>query len=181
MLSFHSVLDLPFSFCYHSSLYLSTEIYTKYIWRVKGPGPSSGHYLSTIQPPSCPTLFQEQHICEAIALTSHMIAAPSGAVVSVNVALHQAACSNVVVGDRASAFDVCQDSACVFAARVQTPLVLVSLHVQGEVVRSGKGARADGALEGLGARVLPVMARQLIRTGETPVAAVPRAPVRLLT
>lgn len=76
---------------------------------------------------------------------------------------------------------VYQDSVCVFAARVQTPLVLVSLHVQGEVVRSGEGARADGALEGFGARVLPVMARQLVRTSKTPVAAVPRAPVGLLT
>lgn len=78
---------------------------------------------------------------------------------------------------------VCQDSACVFVVcvRVQTPLVLVSLHVQGEVVGSGEGARADGALEGFGACVLPEMARQLIRTCEAPVAAVPRAPVRLLT
>lgn len=76
---------------------------------------------------------------------------------------------------------MCQDSACVFVARVQALLVLVSLHVQGEVVGSGKGARADGALEGFGACVLPVMTRQLIRTSETPVAAVPRAPVGLLT
>lgn len=59
-------------------------------------------------------------------------------------------------------------------------LVLVSLHVQGEVVGSGEGARADGALEGFGARVLPEVTRQLVRTSETPVAAVPRAPVRLL-
>lgn len=74
----------------------------------------------------------------------------------------------------------CQDSACVFGV-CATPLVLVSLHVQGEVVGSGEGARADGALEGFGARVLSEMARQLIRTCEAPVAAVPRAPVRLLT
>lgn len=64
---------------------------------------------------------------------------------------------------------------------VQMLLVLVSLHVQGEVVGSGKGARADGTLEGLGAGVLPIVTRQLVRTGETPVAAVPRTPVRLLT
>lgn len=64
---------------------------------------------------------------------------------------------------------------------MQTLLVLVSFHVQGEVVRSGKGARADSALEGFGARVLPEMARQLVRTSEAPVAAVPRAPVWLLT
>lgn len=65
--------------------------------------------------------------------------------------------------------------------RVQMSLVLVPLHVQGEVVGPGEGARADGALEGFGARVFPVMARQLVRTGETPIAAVPRTPVRLLT
>lgn len=64
---------------------------------------------------------------------------------------------------------------------VQTLLVLVSFHVQSEVVGSGEGARADGALEGFGARVLPEMARQLVGSGESPVAAVPRAPVRLLT
>lgn len=57
----------------------------------------------------------------------------------------------------------------------------MSLHVQGQVVGSGEGARADGALEGFGAGVLPVVTRQLVRTGEAPVAAVPRAPVRLLT
>lgn len=60
-------------------------------------------------------------------------------------------------------------------------LVLVSLHVQGEVVGPGEGARADGALERFGAGVLPVMTRQLVGTSEAPVAAVPRAPVRLLT
>lgn len=70
----------------------------------------------------------------------------------------------------------------VFEGRVPFALlVLVSLHVQGQVVRSGEGARADGALEGFGARVLPVVARQLVGAGEAPVAAVPRAPVRLLT
>lgn len=64
---------------------------------------------------------------------------------------------------------------------VHAALVLVSLHVQGQVVRPGEGARAHGALEGLGARVLPVVARQLVRTCEAPVAALPRAPVGLLT
>ncbi len=111
--------------------------------------------------------------------------------VSVEVALHQAACNIVVAGDGVSALCVCvcvcQDSTRVFetcvcvCVCVQMLLVLVPLHVQGEVVGTGKGARADGALEGFGARVLPVMARQLVRTSETPVAAVPRAPVRLLT
>lgn len=60
-------------------------------------------------------------------------------------------------------------------------LVLVSLHVQGQVVRSGKGAGAHGALEGLGSCVLPVMTRQFIRTGKAPVTVFPRAPVGLLT
>lgn len=64
---------------------------------------------------------------------------------------------------------------------VQMSLVLVSLHVQGEVVGPGERARADAALEGFGARVFPVVTRQLVRTGEAPVAAVPRTPVRLLT
>lgn len=110
-----------------------------------------------------------------------MIAAPWGAVVPVRVALHQAACSNVVVGDGVSSLRVSgQCFACLWRVS-KALLVLVSFHVQGQVVRSGKGARADGALEGLGARVLPVVARQLIWTGETPVAAVPRASVRLLT
>lgn len=64
---------------------------------------------------------------------------------------------------------------------MQMVLVLVSLHVQGKVVRSGEGAGADGALEGFGARVFPVVSGQLIGASETPVAAVPRAAVRLLT
>lgn len=66
-------------------------------------------------------------------------------------------------------------------ARARALLVLVPLHVQGEVVGAGEGAAADGALEGLGPRVLPVVARQLVGTGEAPVAALPRAPVGLLT
>lgn len=69
-------------------------------------------------------------------------------------------------------------AACVCA---QTSLVLVSFHVQGEVIRPGEGARAHGALEGLGARVLPVVASELVGASEAPVAALPRAPVRLLT
>lgn len=60
-------------------------------------------------------------------------------------------------------------------------LVLVSLHVEGEVVGPGEGARAHRALEGFGARVLPEVTRQLVGASEAPVAAVPRAPVRLLT
>lgn len=63
----------------------------------------------------------------------------------------------------------------------KTSLVLVPLHVQGEMVGSGEGPGANGALEGLGTRVFPVVARELVGTGKAPVAAVPRAPVRLLT
>lgn len=66
-------------------------------------------------------------------------------------------------------------------ACVQTPLVLVPLHVQGEVVGSGERARTHGTLEGLGAGVFPVVARQLVGPREAPVAAVPGAAVRLLT
>lgn len=57
----------------------------------------------------------------------------------------------------------------------------MSLHVQGQVVGSGKGPGADHTLEGFGARVLPVVTRQLVGTCEAPVAAVPCAPVWLLT
>ena len=39
---------------------------------------------------------------------------------------------------------------------------LMSLHVQGQVVRSGEGSVAEVTLEGLGARVLPVVTSQLV-------------------
>ena len=39
---------------------------------------------------------------------------------------------------------------------------LMSLHVQGQVVRSGEGSVAEVTLEGLGARVLPIVTGQLI-------------------
>ena len=38
----------------------------------------------------------------------------------------------------------------------------MSLHVQGQVVRSGEGSVAEVTLEGLGARVLPVVTSQLV-------------------
>ena len=60
-------------------------------------------------------------------------------------------------------------------------LVLVSLHVEGQVVGAREAAAADGALEGLGPRVLPEVARQLVRAGEAPVTTLPRALVRLLS
>jgi hypothetical protein len=57
----------------------------------------------------------------------------------------------------------------------------VALHVKGEVVAPGEGPLADGALEGLGAGVLPVVARELVAAGEPPLALRPLALVRLLT
>ena len=59
--------------------------------------------------------------------------------------------------------------------------VLVPLHVQGQVVGPGEAAVTHCTLERLGPSVLPVMARQLIRAREPPVAAVPGAFVWLLT
>lgn len=59
--------------------------------------------------------------------------------------------------------------------------VLVPLHVQGQVVGAGEAAVAHPALERLGPGVLPVVARQLVRAREPPVAAFPGAFVRLLT
>lgn len=58
---------------------------------------------------------------------------------------------------------------------------LVSLHVQGQVVRAREAAAAHGALERLGARVLPEVARQLVGPGEAPLASLPGALVRLLS
>ena len=55
------------------------------------------------------------------------------------------------------------------------------LHVQGEVVRPGEAPVAVLALEGLEAGVLAVVPRQLVGPREPPLAAVPRATVRLLT
>ena len=59
--------------------------------------------------------------------------------------------------------------------------VLVPLHVQRQVVGAREAAVAHAALEGLGAGVLAVVAGQLVRAREPPVAAFPRAFVRLLT
>ena len=58
--------------------------------------------------------------------------------------------------------------------------VLVALHVQSQVVGAGKAAAAGQALKRLGSGVFPVMSGQLVRSGETPVAVLPRAAVRLL-
>lgn len=52
--------------------------------------------------------------------------------------------------------------------------------MQSQVVRAGEAAIAGHALEGLRSGVFPVMSGQLVRSGETPVAVLPRAAVRLL-
>ena len=57
----------------------------------------------------------------------------------------------------------------------------MSAPVQGQVVRAGEAAVAVGALEGLDARVLPVMPGQLVRARKLPRTAIPRALVRFLT
>lgn len=60
-------------------------------------------------------------------------------------------------------------------------LILVPLHMQGEMIGAREAAAAHSALEGFGSGVLPEVTRQLIGTCEPPVAALPRAPIRLLT
>lgn len=49
------------------------------------------------------------------------------------------------------------------------------------MVRAGEAAAAHPALERLGPRVFPEMARQLIRASEAPLTSLPGALVRLLT
>lgn len=56
----------------------------------------------------------------------------------------------------------------------------MTLGVQRQVVRAREAALAVAAAERLGASVLAVVPRQLIRPGETPLAALPGALVRLL-
>lgn len=60
-------------------------------------------------------------------------------------------------------------------------LVLVPLHVESQMVGAGEAPAAGEALEGLGARVLPVVPGQLVGAGEAPVAAFPRALIGFLT
>lgn len=56
----------------------------------------------------------------------------------------------------------------------------VSLHVQRKVVRAREAALTLRALERFGARVLAVVPCQLVGARKAPVAALPRAAVRLL-
>lgn len=78
-------------------------------------------------------------------------------------------------------FSLCICGARFEAAAAARASVLVPLHVQRQVVGAREAAAAHGALERLGPRVLPVVARQLVRAREPPVAARPAALVRLLT
>jgi hypothetical protein len=57
----------------------------------------------------------------------------------------------------------------------------VALHVEREVVRAREAPVAVSTLERFGARVFPVVARQLVGSREPPLAPLPRAPVRLLS
>jgi len=70
---------------------------------------------------------------------------------------------------------------CGFVYECMCVLVLVTLHVQSQVVGAGEAAAAGDALEGLGPSVLPVVPGELVRSSETPVTALPRTTVRLLT
>lgn len=57
----------------------------------------------------------------------------------------------------------------------------MALHVQRQMVRAREAATARDAFEWLRPRVFAVMPRQFIWSGETPVASLPAASVRLLT
>lgn len=70
---------------------------------------------------------------------------------------------------------------CVFVYTGMSVLVLVTLHVQGQVIRAREAAAAGDALEWFGSGVFPVVSGELIRSGKTPVAAFPCTTVRLLT
>lgn len=60
-------------------------------------------------------------------------------------------------------------------------LILVTLHVQGQVVGAREAAAAGDALERFGSGVFPVVSGELVGSGEAPVAVLPCAAVRLLT
>ena len=49
----------------------------------------------------------------------------------------------------------------------------MSLHVQGQVITSGKRPGTQMTLEGFGARVLAIMSRQFVGSGKLPTAAFP--------
>lgn len=59
--------------------------------------------------------------------------------------------------------------------------ILVTLHVQGQVVGAREAAAAGDTFERFGAGVFPVVSGELVGPGEAPVAVLPRAAIRLLT
>ena len=63
---------------------------------------------------------------------------------------------------------------------VKCLFALMSLHVEREVITSTERPGTKFTLERLLTRVLAVVPRQLVRPGELPLAALPRALVRLL-
>ena len=64
---------------------------------------------------------------------------------------------------------------------LQNETASVALHVQRQVVRPRERPRAEVTLERLEARVLSVVPGQFVRPSILPLAALPRALVRLLT
>lgn len=60
-------------------------------------------------------------------------------------------------------------------------LILMTLHVQGQVVGAREAAAAGDALEGFSPGVFPVVSGKFVRPGEAPVAVFPGTAVRLLT
>lgn len=59
-------------------------------------------------------------------------------------------------------------------------MLVVSLHMQRQMIGAGETPVAVAAFERLGASVFPVVTGQLVRPREPPLAALPRALVRLL-
>ncbi len=60
-----------------------------------------------------------------------------------------------------------------FSVSVFWCLILVPLHMQGEMIGAREAAAAHGALEGFGSRVFPEVTSQLIGTSKLPIAALP--------
>lgn len=58
--------------------------------------------------------------------------------------------------------------------------VLVPLHVERQVIGAREAAVAGDAFERFGSGVLPVVPREFVGAGETPVTSLPGAAVRLL-
>jgi hypothetical protein len=67
------------------------------------------------------------------------------------------------------------------AAPVTRGTLNVSLHVEGEMIAAREATVAVPALEGLGSGVFAIVAREFVRAGESPLAALPAALVRLFS